>query len=177
MPSRRSRGAAAPRASAPRRRADPFVVRRASLADERAVFALWRETDALHARLRPDFFRAGSGREPARFPRLVAGAHELLLVAERAGAVIGLLHATLEDTPPTPEMAPRWRLHVADLVVTRDCRRLGIGRALVEHAEAWGRARGAEQLVLTVWSGNRTAERFYRALGLLPVARVLAREL
>ena len=48
---------------------------------------------------------------------------------------------------------------------------------LLAAAEAWARSRGAAQVVLTVWSGNDEADRFYRAIGYAPASQVLCREL
>jgi GNAT superfamily N-acetyltransferase len=52
-----------------------------------------------------------------------------------------------------------------------------VGTRLLAEVERWARGRGAEQVVLTVWQGNRAAERFYRAAGYGAVSRVMAREL
>jgi len=57
------------------------------------------------------------------------------------------------------------RAHVADLAVTEDSRRLGVGRALMYAAEAWARARGLAVLSLDVWSTNERARAFYGSLG------------
>ena len=47
----------------------------------------------------------------------------------------------------------------------------------MDAAAAWGRARGAVELVLTVWSGNQAAEAFYRSLGYMEISRALRRNL
>ena len=54
------------------------------------------------------------------------------------------------------------------LAVAPDRRRAGLGRALMDAAEAWLRARGAPKLQLMVRAGNDEALGFYRALGLEP---------
>ena len=109
----------------------------------------------------------------------MAAEGSVLLVAETShdSALVGAVYLRIYDTPPAPEMRPRRRLHVESLVVAKAQRRLSIGRNLMAAAEVWGRARGAEQVVLTVWAGNQNAARFYRALGYEPAATVLSREL
>lgn len=57
------------------------------------------------------------------------------------------------------------RGHVADLAVTPDARRMGVGTALMEAAEVWARDRGLPALSLDVWSTNERALAFYRRLG------------
>lgn len=51
------------------------------------------------------------------------------------------------------------------LAVAADCRRLGIGRALVRAAEDWCRARGVPKLNLLVRKENHAVMAFYAALG------------
>jgi ribosomal protein S18 acetylase RimI-like enzyme len=57
------------------------------------------------------------------------------------------------------------RGHVADLAVTEDARRIGVGRALMRAGEAWARERALPVLDLDVWSTNERALAFYRSLG------------
>ena len=54
------------------------------------------------------------------------------------------------------------------LAVAPDLRSAGLGRTLMDAAEAWLRARGAPKLQLMVRAGNQEALGFYRALGLEP---------
>lgn len=102
----------------------------------------------------------------------------MVLVAEdEGGTIVGAASLRLYDTPDAPEMRARRRVNVETLVVDAKHRRRAIGRQLMEAAEAWARARGADQVVLTVWAGNRRAASFYRALGYGPAATVMCREL
>lgn len=57
------------------------------------------------------------------------------------------------------------RGHVADIAVTAEARRMGVGTALMEAGEAWARERGLPALSLDVWSTNERALAFYRRLG------------
>lgn len=57
------------------------------------------------------------------------------------------------------------RGHVADLAVTEDARRAGVGRALMQAGESWARERGLRALSLDVWSTNKRALQFYDRLG------------
>jgi ribosomal protein S18 acetylase RimI-like enzyme len=58
------------------------------------------------------------------------------------------------------------------LAVAPDQRRAGLGRRMMQAAEAWLRERGAPKLQLMVREGNQEALDFYRALGLEPQAVV-----
>jgi len=156
---------------------EALVVRAAREGDYDAVCDLWREMDELHARLLPAYFRSPRrpSRTPAEMAKLLRASDEMLRVAEVKGAVVGLLHVQLYDTPPADALTPRRRAHIDSLIVAPGQRRKGIGRRLVDEAAEWGRDRGAAELVLTVWTGNAAADRFYRKLGFGDVSRVLGR--
>jgi GNAT superfamily N-acetyltransferase len=152
-------------------------IRRAAEADQPAVAELAEALAKMHARLQPGFFRADGAAATRAFRRQLADVHALTLVAERAGRLVGLACASLQRTPPAPELRARLRLYLETLFVAASARRAGVGRRLVAAVEEWGRERGAEQVVLTAWAGNRAAERFYRALGYAVAGRILAREI
>jgi ribosomal protein S18 acetylase RimI-like enzyme len=135
--------------------------------------------DELHHALLPGYFRRPPvpARPRAEVERILRSDDESLRVAVEDEELVGLCHAQIYDTPPLPAMTPCRRAHIDSLVVAATARRRGVGRALVEDAAAWGRARGATEIVLTVWAGNEAAERFYEALGFGSVNRVLGRGL
>jgi ribosomal protein S18 acetylase RimI-like enzyme len=159
-------------------RAAVIDIRDASVADLEALAALWAHTDALHARLLPRFFRRPAGGRALarqRLERLTRAADEVVRVAVQDAVVVGLCHLQVYDTPPQPALTPCRRVHIDSLVVAMEARRRGIGRRLLDDAIAWGRARGASEVVLTVWEGNAAAEKFYQALGFTRVSSTLGR--
>jgi GNAT superfamily N-acetyltransferase len=97
----------------------------------------------------------------ARFERLRA-AGDRLFVAEAAGRVVGL--ANLHVSPSLEYDAPAAKLGA--LVVDHQHRGRGIGRALVEAAEAEARALGCVLLFLTTSERRAGAHAFYERLGL-----------
>jgi ribosomal protein S18 acetylase RimI-like enzyme len=89
------------------------------------------------------------------------GPRSTLLVAERPdGTRLGFI--SLREGEDVVGAA---RGHVADLAVTAEARRLGVGTALMKAGEAWARERGLPALSLDVWSTNERALAFYRRLG------------
>ena len=152
----------------------PVRVRSARRADRAAVTALWSEADRLHSALHPGYFRGDGRLDPrleAAFDRLSDGRE--LLVADRGAKVIGFVLVELLEPARLGRVVTGRRGHIDTLVVAVEARRTGCGRQLVEAAVAWARARRAEELLLTVWSGNEAAERFYERLGLSAVSRVM----
>jgi RimJ/RimL family protein N-acetyltransferase len=83
-----------------------------------------------------------------------------VFVAERdGGALIGRL-SLARDTHPASA-------HVADLglMVAKDARRAGVGRALLEAAVDWARASGVRKLELHVFPWNEAAIALYERFG------------
>lgn len=85
-----------------------------------------------------------------------------VLVAEGgAGEPLGcaLVQQNVEYFTGEPEA------YVAVLAVAEAAERRGVGRALMEGAEAWAVERGLSRLALEVFAANRGARSFYRRLG------------
>lgn len=160
-----------------------WSVRPAGEGDVEALARLWHEADELHARLSPGFFRradAERGRQRAAeaLRDIDEGGHEAIFVAgDASGEIRGACHLQIYDTPAGHTLVPERRGHVETLIVARQFRRAGCGRALMQAATEWARARGAGQLLLTVWAGNESAERFYAALGYRTISQVLGTDL
>ena len=82
-----------------------------------------------------------------------------VLVAELDGRIVGRLSIGRESHPASE--------HVADvgLMVAEGYRRRGVGRALMEGAEAWARAVGALKMELHVFPHNKAALALYDQIG------------
>jgi GNAT superfamily N-acetyltransferase len=112
----------------------------------------------------------GIERDFAADPERQARGLRLLLDCERAavfvardagGTAIGM--ASVQLVISTAEGAPSaW---IEDVIVSSEHRGEGIGRALLEAALGWARARGATRAQLLVDAGNAPAQRFYEKQG------------
>ena len=152
-------------------------VRPATPTDHEALCAVVAATDRFHADLLPQRFRRFDG--PAR-PRtwltgLVESPDGLLLVAERDGELIGFLEGRVQGSPEQPMHLPRRRLLIDGVGVLEPHRGAGAGRALMEAAHAWARARGLDEVELTVHAANRRALAFYERLGYAATLHRLSR--
>ncbi|MBI2189659.1 MAG: GNAT family N-acetyltransferase [Acidobacteria bacterium] len=96
----------------------------------------------------------------ARLARILAKHDHRFFVAERDGRPAGWLHAVVAEYVETGPF-----VNIAGLVVDRAYRGTGIGRLLMQHAEAWAGDRGCP--VVRLWSsvGRTAAHRFYEHLG------------
>jgi GNAT superfamily N-acetyltransferase len=85
-----------------------------------------------------------------------------LVVAERAGGVVGVLQLTV-----TPYLTYQggWRATVEGVRVASEARSAGIGRGLFEWAIARARERGCHLIQLTTDKARPDALRFYQSLG------------
>lgn len=97
------------------------------------------------------YLRDGFGARPAF----------LGIVAEDKGNVLGyLLYHFGYDSD-----AAALNLHVADLYVESNARKLGVGSALMASAASIAREAGAKELVWSVYHANQIATAFYEKLG------------
>jgi ribosomal protein S18 acetylase RimI-like enzyme len=115
-------------------------------ADAEAVVALWRACGLT----RP-------WNDPARdFKSAIEGPASAILLLRDGDAIAAGVMAGFDGH----------RGWVYYLAVAPDRRRQGLGRAMMEAAEAWLRERGAPKIQLMVREDNEAALGFYEALGL-----------
>lgn len=97
-----------------------------------------------------------------RLARVLAdGEHRVFVAeAEEGGAVVGWLQVHLTKII---ESEPRGE--IVGLVVAADARGRGIGRKLVEAAEAWAKEQGAESVGVRCNTSRAEAHAFYERLG------------
>ena len=95
-----------------------------------------------------------------RLPHILSRPDHRFLVAESNGQPVGWLHAAIAEFIETEPF-----VMIAGLVVDRHHRRTGVGRILMEQAEAWARQQGCS--IVRLWSSStRTnAHSFYERLG------------
>jgi GNAT superfamily N-acetyltransferase len=159
---------------------DEVVVRRARIpADLEAIHALYAEQARLHADQWPEHFRApDSTRVVPELTRLAREETSCLLLATMDARVVGLVCChLLEQRDPGMLRYDGPVAYVADIVVSHDVRRRGIGTMLMEHAEEWARERGARTMSLQVYDGNEVAKAFYQRHGFQPVTLQMRKRL
>ncbi|MBN3743161.1 MULTISPECIES: GNAT family acetyltransferase [Burkholderia] len=131
--------------------ADAVAIRPFDRADTDAVLAVWRDAFPQY-----DEADASPHRDPLRSIALkLATQPELFFVATSGARVVGTLMAGFDGH----------RGWLYSFGVANDVRRLGVGRALIAHAERALAARGCLKINLQVLPGNDDACRFYAALG------------
>jgi len=118
---------------------------------------------------RPLMKQLGYDLEPAeirrRFLSVMAADNHALLVGEREGRLVGLIHVYARPALDKPPEAI-----VQALVVASGGRRGGIGKAMMASAESWAHAHGFHSVALASQIARDGAHAFYKALGYQIVA-------
>lgn len=143
-----------------------FIIRQAVGHDYEATNQLFAEIERFHGDLLPHIFRPPNtpARNPTSFDKLLTRQRLGFFVAENeAKQLIGLVVVSLRETHPTHPFVRRRYAWIDDLVVTASARRMGVGQALMEAAQAWAIGKGITDMELQVWH-NEAAE-FYNQLG------------
>ena len=150
-----------------------IAVRPARSGDGKALAALSRDSADYYCDLAPAAFRRPDEDGQAEWfdsflP--IEGEHEIGLVAEIGGEVVGYVEARLEaplksaryQTDPTLGES---RLFINALLTARAYWRRGVGSALVAAAEAWGRERGATLSAMDTYAESPVSVPFWQGRG------------
>lgn len=161
--------------------ADPsaVVVRPATAADESVLGRLGALMVRTHHKLDPARFIAATPRTERGYGAWLASQIEepdvVVIVAERAGEVVGYAYAGVEGPDYMALRGPAGVIH--DLLVDPAHRGSGVGTRLLHAALAALAARGAPMAVLSTASRNEAAQRLFRRAGFRPTMVEMTREL
>ncbi|MEV8439547.1 GNAT family N-acetyltransferase [Actinosynnema sp. NPDC051121] len=135
-----------------------MIIRRATAEDVPAIVAMLADDELGARRETPDdlapYLRA--------FAEVDAAGHEVLVVAERDGEVVGTLQLTVLRGL---SRAGASRAQVEGVRVAASARRQGLGEELMRWAIEEARARGCVVVQFTSDKTRGDAHRFYRRLG------------
>lgn len=145
------------------------TVRPARRGDGAGISRAWLSAAAYYTDLDPEHFQVprAEGLADSWDSQLERSDDDCLnIVAELGGEVVGWLWARIEPPGRNPSVQLTrehgWtRLVVDSLIVDRDYWRGGAGTALLEAAEAWGRARGAKVVRLDTYAHSPVSVSFY----------------
>ena len=125
----------------------------------------------------PQIFRKPpeARREQLWLENAIAGPDSTILVAEGIDkSIIGLAVLATRLIPAIPVRDTRRFVEIVELVVSAQARHLGVGRSLIEAAQAWACERDIPALEVSAWSFNREATVFYRKMGFQPTVERFA---
>lgn len=156
-----------------------LTIREAVAADYAAICSIFEEADALHREHLPHIFQKPPGpvREQEYILGLITDENVGFFLAQVGSQIVGLVCVLAREAPAVPTFVPRRYATVDSLVVKQSFRRRGIGRALMERAQAWAQAQGLERMELHVWDFNQDAIAFYEKLGYENLSRRMGKRL
>jgi ribosomal protein S18 acetylase RimI-like enzyme len=140
---------------------DPLVIRLATPRDRASLVTLASRLTAfeLPPWRRAEDIATADAREMIEAVDAGNGDNEVW-VAERGSLVAGCLHVLVAT-----DFFGQRHAHVSVIATTEEAEGSGVGRALLDHAESWGRARGFTLVTLNVFAANARARRFYEKAG------------
>jgi ribosomal protein S18 acetylase RimI-like enzyme len=133
------------------------LLREATERDAGTIAALWTEA----------YFREGEGGRTAPYAEtdfFETARRGQVFVAERGGAVAGVVALSAPGAPGCAVAQPD-EAELSRLVAAASARRLGVGRALVEHCHEVAQAAGWGAIALWSRRYQRDAHRLYESLG------------
>lgn len=98
----------------------------------------------------------------------------LYCLAETEGWLVGYCKLALSCGFPEHSRGAR-TIELKQLYTDPECTGQGLGAKLMDWALAEARKRGADEMQLSVWSGNEGAQRFYARYGFAKIADVTFR--
>jgi ribosomal protein S18 acetylase RimI-like enzyme len=153
-------------------------VRAATQADVSAIGRLGASLVRLHHEFDPRRFMPATPRTEEGYGGFIGTQIDepdvIVLVAERAGAVVGYAYAAVEGIDYMSLRGPAGVLH--DVVVDSGHRGQGVGRMLLDAALAALEARGVPRVVLNAAERNETARKFFASAGFRPTMVEMTRE-
>lgn len=158
---------------------DDVVVRRATESDLPTLGCLGALLMHTHYAFDPQRFMA-PGTNPEEGYKWFLGTQlndedVVVLVAERAGLVVGYVYAGLEPRSWKELREPAGFIH--DVAVEESSRRTGVATALLEAAVEWLRTRGAPRVLLWTAEHNSVAAPLFSRLGFRRTMIEMTREL
>lgn len=150
---------------------DGLVIRAAANGDVPALAGLLAESWRFHAAHQPairlsDSLQEGCAEQVTLL--MGSGGHQLLLVAEQQGVVVGFFGIGLSVQEPQVRPAFFARGHYGDIfevAVRADWRRRGVGTAMFQAAWAWFARRDVQGVFVNYAPTNPLSSRFWPRLG------------
>ena len=96
---------------------------------------------------------------------------EIVFVAENGGHLVGMIELSLRSVADGCVSSPV--PYIEAWFVVEPARRQGVGRALVDAAEAWARAQGFAEMASDVQLENQVSEAAHKSLGFEEVERAI----
>ena len=145
-----------------------MIIRDLTIEDFDDVNDIFMQMQDLHVEHRPDLYRKMDKPTTTRawdYEASLGDENMIMLGAEEEGKIVGFCIVEIRQTGGKA-LVPRTSVHIKNLAVDENYRRMGIGKALYQAAVIRGKERGADRIDLKVFSFNENAVGFYKSLGM-----------
>jgi ribosomal protein S18 acetylase RimI-like enzyme len=149
---------------------DKSQIREATEQDYDTVNSLYCETYILYHTNIPESYNTVPKRTLPKgtFLNMLEDKESLVVVAEIAKSVVGVLYATIEKDDGDEWTRGYHRVSVEELSISKKYQRQGIGKVLMQKAEDWAKAKGIADMTVLVYAFNENALCFYEKVGYQP---------
>ena len=148
-----------------------MVVRKATKKDVDRLYDMLGQVQALHAKGRPDVFKAGTHKyKKEEIKEFLSCEISPVYVADLGdGVAVGYAFCDIREQEETSNLKQKKIFYLDDLCVDENYRGKGIGRKLYEYVLAQAEKFGCDSLTLNVWHLNESAVKFYEKVGMKPL--------
>lgn len=144
-----------------------MIIRRAETGDIEGINNLLRQVLYVHHVDRPDIFKAeGKKYRDEELASIIADDSTPLFVAVIDGQVVGHCFTVIKQEKNHSSLVDIKTLYIDDLCIDEGARGQHVGKKLYEYALNFARKIGCYNVTLNVWAKNRSAIKFYEAMGL-----------
>lgn len=144
-------------------------IRKATADDYEMLDEVLFESAMLHYKGRSDCFKKPKKSDPEikeSFLEMLKKEESQVFVATYKNQPIGTLRVLVLERKETPSMKSRKEGYIGELVVKKEFRSQGVGKALINKAYGWFALQGnIKEVTLGVWGFNKDALGFYKSLG------------
>ncbi len=146
-----------------------MIIRRAEITDIEGINNLLRQVLYVHHVGRPDIFKAeGKKYRDEELASIINDDSTPLFVAvcKDSGIVLGHCFTVINEVKNHCALADVKTLYIDDLCIDETARGQHVGKALYEYAVEFAKSIGCYNITLNVWAENKSAQKFYEAMGL-----------
>ncbi len=143
-----------------------ILVRYADNSDIQTISEMLKELCDYHVALLPDIFSLDTDMFGVSYvEKLLLDINRAVLIAEIDGVRAGFAVFNVENRPKTLNALPSKAIKITDIFVSEKYRKMGVGRALIDHIEKSADLLEVDSVKLNCWYANQGAYDFYRSLG------------
>ena len=126
----------------------------------------------IHAAIRPDVFVSGTTKyDKEKLKKLISDPDTPIYAAtDEDDKLMGYAFCVIKETPDSVNMVKYKYIYIDDLCVDSVARGKHVGEQLFEYVKEKARELGCYEVRLNVWSGNDSAEGFYKKMGMKPMS-------